>query len=315
MASLGRIVYEGEVMAGARFIGQSVAPVMPLGEPHPTSRFNYKDRPCRDVGFLVRRSPPLCLNLGGFSPAIASNESKVREGQQPCVYGRTLTSRHSHNHNHSHSKGSGSSSGRRRFTGGITPPAPTMAVRAEDGSHSHDGDEPEDLDRKSIDDPAVADELAREFARLINEKQTSRPFEVRPSALLPPTAVVEALVRPPVTAARSWEAAERWLRLEEFSAVLHQPPYSAIIGCCHWEVASPLQFHGPGDKRAVQAVKITSSSRAESGTGKGEGEGEGMVREEERTFVYTFCLEKVEAGAYRGCWMVVGARVGDYANV
>ncbi|KAG6548857.1 hypothetical protein Mapa_009619 [Marchantia paleacea] len=62
-----------------------------------------------------------------------------------------------------------------------------------------------------------------------------------------------------------------------------------------WEMGSPLTFHGPGDKKAVQDGKTTSQSGVSS--------------------VYTFCLEKVVNGVYKGCWMIVGFRVRDYANV
>ena len=41
-----------------------------------------------------------------------------------------------------------------------------------------------------------------------------------------------------------------------------------------------MTFHGPGDKRAVQAVKV-------SVTGDGE---------QSRVLTYTFCLEKVSIG-------------------
>ena len=31
--------------------------------------------------------------------------------------------------------------------------------------------------------------------------------------------------------------------------------------------------------------------------------------------VFTFCLEKIASGGLANCWMTVGVRVGDYANV
>lgn len=40
-------------------------------------------------------------------------------------------------------------------------------------------------------------------------------------------------------------------------------------------------------------------------------EGRGQLR----TYTYTFCLERVTSGPYKDCWMTVGVRCGDYANV
>ena len=31
--------------------------------------------------------------------------------------------------------------------------------------------------------------------------------------------------------------------------------------------------------------------------------------------VYTFCVERVAQGSLKNCWLTVGVRVGDYANV
>jgi hypothetical protein len=106
-------------------------------------------------------------------------------------------------------------------------------------------------------------------------------------------------VRGTINAARAWDAAERYLSLVEFGNVLRQPMYSPLINCSQWEIASPLIFHGPQDKRGLQAVRVASHSE------------QGDVQSR----VFTFCLEKVQSGAFKDCWMVVGLRVGDYANV
>ena len=45
-----------------------------------------------------------------------------------------------------------------------------------------------------------------------------------------------------------------------------------------FQLASPMTFHGPGDRRAVQAVKVTAMRDGE---------------EKERVLTYTFCLQKV----------------------
>jgi hypothetical protein len=177
--------------------------------------------------------------------------------------------------------------------------------------------------------------MLAEFMQYVDATQQLWPLEGRnPTALMPPTTVVrvqmDALmrndwpevdsgiktafafamparveeilsgkVRGPVPAVRAWDAAERYLNVEEFGNVVRHPMYSPLLNFSEWEVASPLMFHGPGDKRGLQAVKVISQSE----------DGQKQIR------VYTFCLEKVLSGAYKDCWMVVGLRVGDYANV
>eukprot|EP00850_Spirogloea_muscicola_P003001 SM000011S19179 [mRNA] locus=s11:1346235:1347925:- [translate_table: standard] len=105
--------------------------------------------------------------------------------------------------------------------------------------------------------------------------------------------------RSPVSAARAWDAHPQFVSVEQFVLLLREPMYAPLLNCTHWELASPMVFHGKGDLKALQAVKVTSG-RAQGG---------------ERLHTYTFCLEKVASGAYKDCWMVVGMRVGDYANV
>lgn len=184
-------------------------------------------------------------------------------------------------------------------------------------------------------DSSESDTMLAEFMQYVDATQQLWPLEGRkPTALMPPTAVVrvqmDALmrndwpeedsgiktafafamparveeilagkVRGPVSAARGWDAAERYLTLKEFGNVVRDPMYSSLLNFSEWEMVSPMVFHGPGDKRGLQAVKVMSHSE----------DGEQVKR------VYTFCLEKVLSGAYKDCWMVVGLRVGDYANV
>lgn len=171
--------------------------------------------------------------------------------------------------------------------------------------------------------------------RYVNSTQQAWPLEGRrPTALMPPSTVVkvqmDALMRndwpeedsglktafafsmptgaeemlagqvpQSVSSARAWDAAERYLTFPEFCSMIKKPMYSPVINCTNWEVASPVIFHGPGDRRALQCVKVTFEM-AEGG---------------ETCRAYTFCLQKVQQGAYRNCWMVVGVRLGDYANV
>lgn len=184
-------------------------------------------------------------------------------------------------------------------------------------------------------DEPERDTLVAEFMSFVNASQQSWPHEGRrPTALMPPNTVVkvqmDALMRndwpeedsgvrtafqfsmpakvdemltgqvpESVSTARAWDAAERYLTLAEFSATLRDPMYAPVINCSDWKAASPVVFHGPADSRALQCVKVTFQTS------------EGM----ESCCAYTFCLQKVKQGAYRNCWMVVGVRCGDYANV
>ncbi|CAN5974073.1 unnamed protein product [Sphagnum jensenii] len=196
-------------------------------------------------------------------------------------------------------------------------------------------DDEEEEGSSSEEGARTGDSMLAEFMQYVNTTKQLWPLEGRnPTALMPPTTVVrvqmDALmrndwpeensgiktafafamparvdeilagqVRGTINAARAWDAAERYLSLEEFGNVLRQPMYSPLINCSQWEIASPLIFHGPQDKRGLQAVRVASHSE------------QGDVQSR----VFTFCLEKVQSGAFKDCWMVVGLRVGDYANV
>ncbi|CAI5501521.1 unnamed protein product [Closterium sp. Naga37s-1] len=138
--------------------------------------------------------------------------------------------------------------------------------------------------------------------------------------------------RPPVKEARAWDASERYLSVEGFKKLLREPTYAALLHCESWEFASPMAFHGKADSKALQAVKVraaptaavtpSSSSAAtaveaamDGGAADGGADGGAELLGRTREYTYTFCLQKVLEGAFKGCWMVVGLRVGDYANV
>eukprot|EP00250_Pteridium_aquilinum_P003580 c13886_g1_i1 orf=235-990(-) len=184
-------------------------------------------------------------------------------------------------------------------------------------------------------DEPERDALVAEFMQFVNATQQSWPHESRrPTALMPPNTVVkvqmDSLMRndwpeedsgvrtafqfsmpakvgemlagqvpESVSTARAWDAAERYLTFSEFSVALRDSMYAPVINCADWKAVSPVVFHGPGDSKALQCVKVTYQTS--QGT--------------EASCAYTFCLQKVQQGAYRNCWMVVGVRLGDYANV
>ena len=43
-----------------------------------------------------------------------------------------------------------------------------------------------------------------------------------------------------VSVARAWDAAERYLTMEEFCVALRDPMYTPIINCMNWEVKKAL---------------------------------------------------------------------------
>ena len=171
-----------------------------------------------------------------------------------------------------------------------------------------------------------SDALAAEFARLVNESGGAPP-QRGPSHLLSPpaaiAAVMDALQRKdwpdqnaglqvayeftkpqppadplapsPLSAARrrSWEGAERWLDLAEFSTQVQSAPYKVLLECDDWRAAGALQFPSTrNEAKAVQAVAVEARGRA---------------------FTFTFCLELAAAGSLKGCWVVAGVRQGDYS--
>ncbi|GJP41100.1 hypothetical protein CLOM_g1148 [Closterium sp. NIES-68] len=143
--------------------------------------------------------------------------------------------------------------------------------------------------------------------------------------------ILPGSARPPVKEARAWDASERYLSVEGFKKLLREPMYAALLHCEAWEFASPMAFHGKNDSKALQAVKVraaptalapTSPAAAAAAESAGEAskDGSGGAADADlfgrtREYTYTFCLQKVLEGAFKGCWMVVGLRVGDYANV
>jgi hypothetical protein len=53
--------------------------------------------------------------------------------------------------------------------------------------------------------------------------------------------------------------------------------------------------------KAVCAVEVVAQGGAAAGA--------------KARHVYTFCVERVAQGSLKNCWLTVGVRVGDYANV
>ncbi|KAI3431586.1 hypothetical protein D9Q98_004636 [Chlorella vulgaris] len=109
----------------------------------------------------------------------------------------------------------------------------------------------------------------------------------------------EELVIAPVAPqrVRSWAAHEEWLAFADFSNQLRSPPFLPLLNCDSWQPASQLVFPSSRHKnKAVFAIELG-------------------VGEQQRRQLYTFCLEKIEQGPFKNCWVTVGVRVGDYANV
>lgn len=97
---------------------------------------------------------------------------------------------------------------------------------------------------------------------------------------------------------RSWLAHEAWLKPKDFSQMLHETPFDVLLDCHEWKASSAVVFPSQrmGNK-ALQAIQVKgNASRTQP-------------------FTFTFCLERIETGPYKGCWLIVGLREGDYASV
>ena len=106
------------------------------------------------------------------------------------------------------------------------------------------------------------------------------------------------------TRRRTWEAAEKFLSRAEFGVMLRrQFPFNALLGCSEWRLAKPCSFHGKDGDRSLQVVEIERHM---------ENDGAAADTLTKKKFVFTFCLRKVQEGAFKDCWMVVGLRSGDY---
>ena len=90
------------------------------------------------------------------------------------------------------------------------------------------------------------------------------------------------------------------------------------------EVRFPSQRYG---HRAVQAVHVVAQQQQQGQQRDGGSVGatpppSQQQQEEEhspqqqqrlRGYAFTFCMERVEEGAFKGCWLTTGVRVGDYS--
>lgn len=176
---------------------------------------------------------------------------------------------------------------------------------------------------------ASSDDLASEFSRVVNERAAAGVREVqdpvrKPSHLLPPTsaiaAVLDALQRndwPEANSGldtafaftkaapqddlapaahlgvRAWSAKEEWLHQPSFRSHLLSPPYDVLINCEEWTTIGTVQFpSSQTDARAVQAVQ---------------------VRTHNRTYTFSFCMQRADQGSLKGCWLIAGVRQGDYS--
>ncbi|KAG2438850.1 hypothetical protein HXX76_005390 [Chlamydomonas incerta] len=186
--------------------------------------------------------------------------------------------------------------------------------------------------------PAASDDdgLAALFNQTVRVKGIPSPVAVvesaQPSPLVPPHAVIKQILDvlqrndypdqdTGVTAAfqlttpsedpehagavRSWFAGgEPWLPMPRFHALLHTA-YRPLLNCDSWRPLSPLVFPSSRhDNKAVQAVEVVAKPRR----------GPSAVSDSAlRPYTYTFCLERVESGPCKDCWMIAGVRMGNYA--
>jgi len=98
--------------------------------------------------------------------------------------------------------------------------------------------------------------------------------------------------------ARSWGAQEDWLQSRDFSHMLHAKPFNVLLNCHSWTASSKVIFPSQRmSNKAMQAIKV------EGGANRSQ------------PYTFTFCMERVDLGPYKGCWLVGGLREGDYCSV
>ncbi|EIE23611.1 hypothetical protein COCSUDRAFT_41799 [Coccomyxa subellipsoidea C-169] len=112
--------------------------------------------------------------------------------------------------------------------------------------------------------------------------------------MLSPTAVVAAQLD--ALQMNDWPDTDSGIR----TAFLFSKPYDCenmIAGRAISNVVFPSSRSG---NKAVQAIEVMATQK----------KGEEILR----PYVFTFCLERVDVGPYKGCWMTVGLRCGNYSK-
>eukprot|EP01024_Parvocaulis_polyphysoides_P075525 TRINITY_DN97619_c0_g1_i1.p2 TRINITY_DN97619_c0_g1~~TRINITY_DN97619_c0_g1_i1.p2 ORF type:complete len:167 (+),score=21.90 TRINITY_DN97619_c0_g1_i1:221-721(+) len=102
---------------------------------------------------------------------------------------------------------------------------------------------------------------------------------------------------------RQWSGYEDFLGIQSFKEMMQNEPYKVLINCCGWCAKSDVVFTNKRGNKAVQAVKVRSQKLNE------------MNENQQQEYTFTFCMEKIEFGPWKDCWLTVGVRVGDYATV
>ncbi|KAL6774123.1 hypothetical protein ACKKBG_A23855 [Auxenochlorella protothecoides x Auxenochlorella symbiontica] len=187
------------------------------------------------------------------------------------------------------------------------------------------------IQRSSPDPGAEGSNLASQFDRHVLDKGWTAMPRRTPSPLLSPGAVIsaqlEALQRNdwpeegagvatafaftlPASATEAgaldstgavavsrWSGERSFVPRPAFEELVRAPPFSVLLGCDSWKVASPVVFPSSRHSdRAVQAVHVQAA-----GTG--------------RTHTFTFCLVRAGPGSHKDCWMTSRVLMGDYGNV
>jgi hypothetical protein len=135
---------------------------------------------------------------------------------------------------------------------------------------------------------------------------------------------------------RSWAAHEEWLAFADFSNQLRSPPFLPLLNCDSWQVSALVRrachlvvaaIASPGLEQLLDLscccvcvpLPLQPASQLVFPSSRHKNKAvfaiELGVGEQQRRQLYTFCLEKIEQGPFKNCWVTVGVRVGDYANV
>eukprot|EP00798_Chlamydomonas_sp_ICE-L_P024008 gene24008-9581_t len=165
-------------------------------------------------------------------------------------------------------------------------------------------------------DSSNADGLTEEFSRFVNRESISHPSKNRkPSPFMSPVSVVEAQMD--ALQRNDWPDTDAGVAV----AYLFSEPLE-VDKILRAQPASPLVFHdtrkGNLAAMAVHVVPNKSAPRTDRGDLHTDAIIEASLASGNASDVhehtFTFLLELIDEGAYKGCWLTVGVRSGDYAN-
>ncbi|PRW39229.1 solute carrier family 40 member chloroplastic [Chlorella sorokiniana] len=117
---------------------------------------------------------------------------------------------------------------------------------------------------------------------------------------------------------RSWGAREEWLSMSDFSNALHSSPYALLLNCDSWRPCSPLVFPSRRHQdRAVAAIEVVAAApqrqpqqqqQQDGRLGQQQAGSDAGQQQRQQRQTFTWCLERVQQGPLKNCWLTVGVR-------